>query len=172
MTWSGLVRTASTGLRKLSTEGVEAVIPQGRFKNLWAAGAACAVVLILGGLASAQMGITPIFVEARAYPGGLTTFKLSVFNPGKEALDCDVRVKGMTVLPGGLPVEVDDAPRSCRDWITVEPMKFTLKAGEGRDSMCVESAVPDSRSAKRSTGPRMVRTAMGCLNRFLSGTNL
>ncbi|MCG3178535.1 MAG: hypothetical protein BIFFINMI_00863 [Phycisphaerae bacterium] len=84
----------------------------------------------------AQLGMTPIIVESRGFAGGLARFRITVANVGAMPMDCDIRVKAMTVLSGGLPVEADDAPRSCKDWIEVEPTKFSLKAGESRALNC------------------------------------
>jgi len=106
------------------------------FQKVWSIGAAYLIGSVFCAVASAQMGMSPIIIETRAYPGGLATFKVGVTNTGKQAMDCDVRVAGMNVLPGGLPVEADDAERSCKDWLTVEPTKFALKAGEGRELLC------------------------------------
>jgi len=87
-------------------------------------------------VSSAQMAITPVMVENRTIAGGLATFMLSVSNSGNQPIDCGVRVTGMTVLPGGLPVEAQDPPRNCKDWITVEPTKFALRPGEGQGLLC------------------------------------
>jgi hypothetical protein len=42
----------------------------------------------------------------------------------------------MAVVAGGLPAEVEDANRSCRDWITVEPSTFRLLPEEGLRLIC------------------------------------
>lgn len=83
-----------------------------------------------------QLTVSPIIIELRAYPGGLRTFTFSIGNTGKEPLECTIRVSAMTVSGGGLPVEVEDAPRSCKDWITVEPDTFRLAPMEGKRLVC------------------------------------
>jgi len=85
---------------------------------------------------AAQLGISPIIIEMRAHPGAVGTFRLNITNTGKQPLECSVRVSSMAVRAGGLPVEVEDAPRSCKDWITVNPQKFTLKRTEGKRLIC------------------------------------
>ncbi len=83
-----------------------------------------------------QFTVSPTIIEVRAYPGGIRTFTVSIGNSGKETLDCEVRVSAMSLVEGGLPVEVDDAPRSCRDWITVEQTTFRLAPGDGIRLVC------------------------------------
>lgn len=86
--------------------------------------------------ALAQMAVSPIIIETRAHPGGVRTFAVNITSTGKHPLECTVRVSAMAVHPGGLPVEVEEAPRSCKDWITVKPDKFTLKPKEGKRLVC------------------------------------
>ncbi len=35
-----------------------------------------------------------------------------------------------------MPVAVDDAPRSCKDWISVQPERFNLRPGDGQRLIC------------------------------------
>ena len=37
---------------------------------------------------------------------------------------------------GGLPVPADDAPRSCQDWLSIEPQEFTLEPKKGVSLTC------------------------------------
>jgi len=91
-----------------------------------------AVVFLTAGSLCAQLAVSPAIIELKGYPGGLTTFTLSVSNAGSEPLDCTIGVSAMKILAGGLPVQVDDAPRSCRDWITIEPDSFRLAPREDK----------------------------------------
>jgi hypothetical protein len=84
------------------------------------------LIQFISSTAFAQLSISPIIVETTGYPGGLRTFTISVGNTGQELLDCTVGVSAMTVVADGLPIEVQDAPRSCKDWIKVTPEKFSL----------------------------------------------
>jgi len=94
------------------------------------------LVLLLPGWAWAQLAVSPIIIETRAHPGGVKTFHVNISNTGKRPLDCTIRVSAMAVQPGGLPVEVKEAPRSCKDWIEVNPDRFTLKPEEGKRLIC------------------------------------
>jgi hypothetical protein len=107
--------------------------------RLW--GLVLAASLLASGTASAQMAISPIIVETKAYPGGVKTFQVTVANIGKVPLEINVRVSAMAVLPGGMPVETEKAERSCKDWIKVTPGKFTLKPKEGKKLVC-QARVP------------------------------
>lgn len=91
---------------------------------------------VISTTAFAQFTVSPIIIEVRAYAGGVRTFTLSIGNSGPEPLDCTISVSAMAVMGGGLPVEVEDAPRSCKDWITVNPDKFTLRPKEGKRLIC------------------------------------
>jgi len=93
-------------------------------------------VLVFAVAARAQLSLSPVIIEQRAYPGGLRQFTLSVSNTGKEPLDCQMTVYAMRVMGGGLPTPVDEAPRSCKDWITVEQNKFTLGPRTGKKIVC------------------------------------
>ncbi len=84
----------------------------------------------------AQMAISPTIVEEKVYPGGLKTFTLNISNMGNTPLECTLGTSSMTVHGGGLPVEVDEASRSCRDWITVNPEAISLNPKEGRRIVC------------------------------------
>ncbi len=84
----------------------------------------------------AQLTISPVIIELTGYPGGLRTFTFTIGNIGQESLDCSIRVSAMAVAGGGLPYEVEDAPRSCKDWITVTPETFRLSSKDGRKIVC------------------------------------
>jgi len=84
----------------------------------------------------AQFTVSPIIIELTGYPGGLRTFTFSVGNTGEEPLDCTIGVSAMAVMGGGMPVEVEDAPRSCKDWITVTPETFRLAPKDGIRLVC------------------------------------
>jgi len=86
--------------------------------------------------AFAQLTVSPIIIEVTGYPGGLRTFTVSVGNTGQEPLDCTISVSAMAVMGGGMPVEMENAPRSCKDWITVTPETFRLAPKDGRRIVC------------------------------------
>ena len=90
----------------------------------------------VGPAAQAQLAVSPTIVEQRWYPGGLNTFTISFMNSGAQALDCTVSRYAMAVSGGGLPTAVDDAPRSCKDWLDVQPETFTLSPKQGRRLIC------------------------------------
>ena len=83
-----------------------------------------------------QLTISPNIIELRSYPGGLETFTVSVGNTGDVPIVCTMRVSALNVLAAGLPVAVDDAPRSCKDWITLAPETFTLRPKDGKRVVC------------------------------------
>jgi len=87
-------------------------------------------------IARAQLAISPTIVEQRSYPGGLSTFTVSIVNNGAQPLSCTVSRYAMAVLGGGLPSAVDDAPRSCRDWLDIQPTSFTLGPKQGQRLIC------------------------------------
>ena len=89
------------------------------------------VLFVAGGVAYGQLSVSPTIVEPRAYPGGLSRFTVSVSNTGRDTLDCTVSVKALQVN-GGMPVAVDNAPRSCREWITSDASEFALRPRVGR----------------------------------------
>ena len=97
---------------------------------------ACALLLAVCGSAPGQVSISPTILEPKAYPGGLSTFTLSIGNSGDQTLDCTVQVFALEVAGGGLPLAVEDAPRSCKDWLTVEPTQFELKPKGGERLVC------------------------------------
>ncbi|MFC1636891.1 hypothetical protein ACFL5Z_18865, partial [Planctomycetota bacterium] len=83
-----------------------------------------------------QFTISPIIIELTGYAGGLRTFTFSIGNTGQEPLDCTIGTSAMAIVGGGLPAEVDDAPRSCKDWITVTPETFRLAPKQGIRLVC------------------------------------
>jgi len=99
-----------------------------------------ALVFVLGHVFSTvalgQFTISPIIIELTGYAGGLRTFTFSIGNTGQKPLDCTVGTSSMAIAGGGLPVEVDDAPRSCKDWITVTPERFRLPPKQGIRLVC------------------------------------
>jgi P pilus assembly chaperone PapD len=105
---------------------------------------ALALALLLQSAASAQLSMSPLIAETRVYPGGLKTFRVSVSNRGKTPLDCEISRHGMRIEGGGMPVMVDDAPRSCKEWLTVTPEKFTLRPGQGQVLICRARATPEA----------------------------
>ncbi len=92
------------------------------------------LLLILGAVPPvwAQMALSPTILELKAYPGGFQTFFLSVSNNGKTPLRCTVSVSAMDVMGSGLPVAVENSPRSAKDWITLEPAEFELAPSSGK----------------------------------------
>ena len=91
--------------------------------------------------AKAQMSISPIIIRERAHPGGLARFFVSIANTGKAPLSCEMGTSAMEVVGAGLPVEVKEAPRSCKNWINFRPERFTLNPGENKRVLC-ELRVP------------------------------
>jgi len=113
-------------------------------RNLcWVSVVAMTAVCSLTPPALAQLGISPTIVEAQVHPGGVRTFQVNVSNTGGKPLECTVGVMAMTVEAGGLPVAVAEAPRSCKDWITVKPEKFVLRPKEGKRLVCNVRAPKD-----------------------------
>ena len=101
-----------------------------------AAGAFVLLLPLCAPAAQAQLALPPTIVEPRSYPGGLSTFTLSVVNNGDRPLDCTASRYAMEVRGSGLPTPVDDAPRSCRDWLEVQPASFTLSPKQGQRLVC------------------------------------
>ena len=99
-------------------------------------GASLLVLLVASVPVAAQLAVSPIIVETKAYPGGVRTFRIGISNNGKQALACTMSVMAMRVEAGGLPVPVRDAPRSCRNWITIHPQKFMLPPKAGKRLVC------------------------------------
>jgi hypothetical protein len=83
-----------------------------------------------------QLSVSPTIIETKAYPGGLQRFTVTISNMHTEILDCKIEVAALRVAEGGLPVAVDDAPRSCRDWLNVSPREFSLNVKQGRRLIC------------------------------------
>ena len=82
------------------------------------------------------MTLSPNIVRLEAYPGGLERFTVNVNNTGDRALSCTIAINAMKIKSGGLPVPAKEAPRSCKDWLTVEPSRFQLGAQESRRVLC------------------------------------
>jgi len=82
--------------------------------------------------AEAQLSISPNVVEGKAYPGGIWTFTLGVMNVGDEPLACTTAIQSMEVLDSGMPIPVEEAPRSCKEWITSLNQEFTLEPKAGK----------------------------------------
>jgi len=97
---------------------------------------ALVLAMIAGSAAFGQLAISPTIVELTGYPGGLETFVLGLSNSGNTQLTCRMEVAAMTVQAGGIPVAVEDGPRSCKDWMSVKPERFTLGLGENRRVVC------------------------------------
>lgn len=102
---------------------------------------AIATFLLTAIFAKAQMSISPLIIRERAYPGGFTRFFVNIANTGKVPLSCEMGTSAMEVVGAGLPVEVKEAPRSCKSWINFRPGKFTLNPGENKRVLC-ELRVP------------------------------
>ena len=94
------------------------------------------LTLVICELAKAQMSISPIIIRKTAYPGGLARFHVTISNTGKFPLSCEMGTSAMKVETGGFPVEVKEAPRSCKKWVTLTPRKFTLNPREGKRVLC------------------------------------
>jgi len=85
----------------------------------------------------AQFSVSPIMIDQlKVYPGGTETFTVNIVSSSKQRQLCTVSLSAMEVLGSGLPVQSDDAPRSCRDWITVRPTEFALAPNEGKRLVC------------------------------------
>jgi hypothetical protein len=96
-----------------------------------------AVLIALGAPAAcAQLAMSPTIIEQRSYAGGLSSFTVAVSNTGARTLDCRIDLYGMELQGAGLPVPVENAPRSCKDWLTVQPREFTLSPGSGKKLVC------------------------------------
>ncbi|NIA15248.1 MAG: hypothetical protein GWP08_14355 [Nitrospiraceae bacterium] len=94
-------------------------------------------VILSCAAAFGQISVTPIIVDQLTiHPGGLKTISVVVGSTSKDTQVCTVSVHGMEVMEEGLPVAVDDAPRSCRDWISVNPSSFILAPGQGKRVVC------------------------------------
>lgn len=106
------------------------------FKFLFLNAITLILLSIFPNIIFAQFKVSPIITEVTGYPGGHRTFTLSVGNAGEETLDCTVNIAAMTVASGGLPLMVDDGPRSCKDWISVTPETFRLAPKQGIRLVC------------------------------------
>jgi hypothetical protein len=85
------------------------------------------LILLLCSLAEAQISAAPLIIEdMTVYPGGLKTFFLVVGSRSKETQDCTLSLTAMALESTGLPVPVDNSPRSCHEWITMTPETFVL----------------------------------------------
>ena len=102
----------------------------------------CFVFLIFSA-AHANLSLSPIIIEQNAYPGGMKTFTISLSNKGQVPLDCTLDVHAIELRGGGLPVAVEDAPRSCKDWISLKPDEFQLPPGGGKKIVCHMKTPPD-----------------------------
>lgn len=91
-----------------------------------------------------QLSITPLISEVRVYSGGYRTFSVVISNSGNTTLDCAISKHALRVEGEGLPVPVDEAPRSCKDWITVTPESFSLSPGQGVKLNCQLQAAKDA----------------------------
>lgn len=87
---------------------------------LWASGA------------EAALSVSPNILEAEEYPGGMQTFNVSLQNDDQSTLDCSIAVYSMRIMGEGLPTAVEDAPRSCRDWIRPKEPTFVLGPKSGK----------------------------------------
>ncbi|MBE7559023.1 hypothetical protein HS125_08765 [bacterium] len=97
----------------------------------WMRAAGFVAFWLVPAISSAQLFVSPTIVEVKAYPGGTQSFTVNVGNSGAGDLDCKLTLSAMEVTDVGLPMEVSDASRSCRDWITVTPETFALKPKQG-----------------------------------------
>jgi hypothetical protein len=102
----------------------------------WGMPAAVATAMVWVAAAQGQLAITPIILEPRAYAGGIQTVRVSISNTGEKPMACAVTLFAMEIDAGGMPLAVAEAPRTCRDWITITPQKFTLAAGQGERLVC------------------------------------
>ena len=106
-----------------------------RLLELHIASIVFASLLLIGSSAWAQLSLSPNIIQEKVYAGGLATFTVSVGNTDDRTLVCTMDVWALEIR-GGLPVPVEDAPRSCREWLTVEPETFTLSPKGGRRVVC------------------------------------
>lgn len=93
---------------------------------------ACLTLVLGTSSARANLAISPTIIRPRAFPGGIKQLTVGLSNRGHTVLHCTAEVYAMKVTGGGMPVAVDKAPRSCRDWIKITPEKFKLPAKTGR----------------------------------------
>ena len=94
------------------------------------------VMALAAPCAHAQFTISPVLVELNVYPGGFETFQIAAGSSSTSTQDCTARLAAMEVAGSGLPVEVEDASRSCRDWISMDADTFVLKPKEGHSVRC------------------------------------
>jgi len=92
-----------------------------------------AAILSMCAVAEGQISVSPLILDdITVFPGSVKTIFLVVGSTAGSDQDCVVSVSGMRIAEGGLPSPADDAPRSCADWITVNPAAFTLSPGESK----------------------------------------
>lgn len=94
------------------------------------------VSVIAAPCAVAQFTISPVLVELKVYPGGFETFQIAAGSSSDSTQDCTARLAAMEVAGSGLPIEAEEAPRSCRDWLTLDADAFTLKPKDGHSIHC------------------------------------
>ncbi len=111
------------------------ILGKQRFNSFLIATTALVVLLTNCSDIYPQLSLTPTIIELKAYPGGLKTFTLSVKNNGSDPLACTVRLSSLKVF-GGIPSEVDEAPRSCKGWIAAQPETFNLDPQNSQKLIC------------------------------------
>ena len=99
------------------------------------------ILLIVCPCTYSQLSIIPSIVELNSYPGALRTFTINVDNTGELSLSCTMKVSAMKLVEG-IPVEVDDSSRSCKNWISVKQESFKLKPKGGQQIVCRLQAPP------------------------------
>jgi len=87
---------------------------------------------ILPDFAYSQFMVSPVIIEETGYPGGIRTFTVSLSNSGRESLNCSISVSAMDISGNGLPIMVENSPRSCSSWITAASDTFSLAPKDGR----------------------------------------
>ena len=93
-------------------------------------------LLLIPGKLEAQLSFSPAIIQASGYPGGIERFDVNMSNSGTEPLNCTVRTYSTKIVGEGLPIAVEDAQRSCKQWIDIKPKTFRLEPNSDQRLMC------------------------------------
>ncbi|MFP3904993.1 MAG: hypothetical protein ACLFWB_12185 [Armatimonadota bacterium] len=91
-------------------------------------------------IASAQLRLVPQIVRPTLMPGQTQTVRIAVQNVTDTTRTLTSRVDNMTLSPQGLPRRAgEDAPRGCREWLTVTPESANVPPGTSEVFECTLS---------------------------------
>lgn len=90
------------------------------------------LLMAFSGRADAALSVSPSILEAEAFPGATKRLSFAIQNSLADPIRCSVSFLSMRVTGDGLPTPVEDAPRSCRDWLTLKEPSFELGPRAGR----------------------------------------